>query len=80
MLIVSEIYAAGEEPIAGVSGEALAEADPGARPPGRDVRGRARAARRGGAGARRYRAIIVITLGAGDITAVGPELLERLRG
>ena len=79
VLIVSEIYAAGEERIAGVSGEALAEA----------IRGHGHkdvtfvAERAQLAAAARERALpgdLVITLGAGDITAVGPELLERLRG
>jgi UDP-N-acetylmuramate--alanine ligase len=79
VLIVSEIYAAGEERIAGVSGEALAEA----------IRGHGHkdvtfvAERAQLAAAARGRVLpgdIVITLGAGDITAVGPELLERLRG
>ena len=79
VLIVSEIYAAGEERIAGVSGEALVEA----------IRGHGHkdvtfvAERAQLAAAARERAQegdLVITLGAGDITAVGPELLERLRG
>jgi UDP-N-acetylmuramate--alanine ligase len=79
VLIVSEIYAAGEERIAGVSGEALAEA----------IRGHGHkdvtfvGERAQLAAAARERALpgdLVITLGAGDITAVGPELLERLRG
>jgi UDP-N-acetylmuramate--alanine ligase len=77
VLLLSEIYAAGEEPIPGISGERLAEE---IRAFGhRDVtfvgdRGRlARAARE-----RVREGDLVITLGAGDITAVGPELLGML--
>ena len=79
VLILSEIYAAGEEPLPGVSGERLAEE---IRAYGhRDVtfvpeRGRLAAAAR----ERVERGDLVITLGAGDITAVGPELLGMLAG
>jgi UDP-N-acetylmuramate--alanine ligase len=79
VLLLTEIYAASEEPIPGVSGAVLAEA---IRACGhRDVTfvperaGLAAAAR-----ARVRPGDIVLTLGAGDITAVGPELLRLLGG
>ena len=49
VLFVTGIYAAGEEPIPGVTGEALAEADPRPRAPRRDLRGEARGRCRGAA-------------------------------
>ncbi len=76
-LLLTDIYAAGEEPIAGATSEALAEA---IRACGhRDVTlvprpDLARVARD-----RVRSGDLVLTLGAGDITAVGPELLELLR-
>ncbi|HZZ83843.1 MAG TPA: UDP-N-acetylmuramate--L-alanine ligase [Anaeromyxobacteraceae bacterium] len=77
VLLLSEVYAAGEEPIPGVSGEKLAEA---IRAWGhKDVTfvperaGLAEAAR-----ARVKSGDLVLTLGAGDVTAVGPELLKLL--
>jgi len=78
VLLLSEVYAAGEEPIPGATGAALCEA---IRACGhRDVtlvpeRGRLAAAAR-----ERVRpGDIVLTLGAGDITQAGPELLALLR-
>lgn len=77
VLMLCEVYPAGEDPIAGATGECLAEA---IRSCGhRDVtfvpdrRLLAQAARQ-----RIREGDLVITLGAGDITAVGPELLEAL--
>ncbi|MCU0621364.1 MAG: UDP-N-acetylmuramate--L-alanine ligase [Gemmatimonadales bacterium] len=78
LAVVTEIYAARERPVAGVSGRAVADA----------------AARAGGAVAfvaerdalaRELATMVrpgdvVFTLGAGDITRVGPELLSRLGG
>ncbi len=77
LLILSEIYAAGEERIPGISGEALAEAIRGHGH--KDVtfvaeRGQLAATARD----RVREGDLVITLGAGDITGVGPELLEML--
>jgi UDP-N-acetylmuramate--alanine ligase len=78
VLLVSEIYPAGEDPIPGVGGAALAEAVRGAGH--RDVTfvperaALARAARE-----RARPGDIVLTLGAGDVTSVGPELLALLR-
>ncbi len=79
VLLLSEIYAAGEEAIPGVSGEKLADA---VRAHGhRDVTFVAERSRLAVAARERVReGDIVITLGAGDITAVGPELLGMLGG
>jgi UDP-N-acetylmuramate--alanine ligase len=76
-LVLSEIYAAGEEPLPGISGEALAEA---IRAHGhRDVTFVGERARLARATREKVRpGDIVITLGAGDVTNVGPELLAML--
>jgi len=77
VLVLADVYAAGEEPIPGVSGAALAEA---VRACGhRDVvfvPERAELAR--AARARLRPGDIVLTLGAGDVTQVGPEILALL--
>jgi UDP-N-acetylmuramate--alanine ligase len=78
VLLLSDIYAASEEPIPGVSPEALVEAirARGHRDahyvPRAELAARARAVVKPGD--------IVITLGAGDVTNVGPELLQLLEG
>lgn len=76
LVIVTEVYAAREQPIAGVSGRQVAEAASGAganasfEPVRADV------------GRRVYEALkpgdVVLTLGAGDITRVGAELVRWL--
>ncbi len=77
VLLLTDVYAAGEAPIAGATSEALAEA---VRAHGhRDVTWvgpRAEVAR--SIAARLQPGDVVITLGAGDITRVGPELLSLL--
>jgi UDP-N-acetylmuramate--alanine ligase len=77
VLLLTEIYAASEDPIPGVTGQALAEA---VRARGhRDVTfvpERARLAE--AARARVRKGDLVLTLGAGDITNAGPELLALL--
>ena len=77
-VVVTEIYAAREDPIAGVSGSAVARAARRAGAPVEWVPDR-------GALADALVAIVrpgdvVLTLGAGDITHVGRELLERFGG
>jgi UDP-N-acetylmuramate--alanine ligase len=77
LVIVSEIYAAREKPVAGVSGSQVARAakEAGAQPLFEPVR------------AKLGRSVldalapgdVVLTLGAGDITKVGRELAEWLR-
>jgi UDP-N-acetylmuramate--alanine ligase len=77
VLFVTSVYAAGEERIPGATGEALAEA---IRAHGhRDVTYVDKRADLAAAVAPRLReGDIVLTLGAGDITQVGPELLALL--
>ena len=75
-MFVTEVYAAREQPIAGVSGRRVAEA---ARRAGADARFEpARAA----VGRQVFESLqpgdVVLTLGAGDITRVGPELVQWL--
>ncbi|MFL5354420.1 UDP-N-acetylmuramate--L-alanine ligase [Archangium sp.] len=78
VVFVTSVYAAGEEPIPGATGDALAEA---VRVHGhRDVtfvEKRADIART--LLPRLHEGDIVLTLGAGDITQVGPELVELLK-
>jgi len=77
VLFLTDIYAASEDAIPGVSGEALADA---VRACGhRDVSFVARASLAARARERVRDGDIVLTLGAGDITQVGPELLALLR-
>lgn len=77
-VVVTDVYGAGEEPVPGVSGKLVADAvcrafpgRPVAYLPHRDelVSYLAATSRPGDA---------VLTLGAGDVTAVGEELLERI--
>jgi UDP-N-acetylmuramate--alanine ligase len=76
VVIVTEIYAAREQPIAGVTGRRVAEA---ARAAGADVRFEGT---RADVGRRVFETLrpgdVVLTLGAGDITRVGPELVRWL--
>jgi UDP-N-acetylmuramate--alanine ligase len=76
VLLLTDVYAAGEEPIPGVSAPGLVEAiracghkDAGYVP---------RAGLAAEARARVRPGDLVITLGAGDVTQVGPELLDLL--
>jgi UDP-N-acetylmuramate--alanine ligase len=77
VVVVSGIYAASEEPIPGVTGAALVEA---VRAHGhRDVTYVEKRAEVASALLPRLqRGDLVLTLGAGDITQVGPDLLELL--
>jgi UDP-N-acetylmuramate--alanine ligase len=76
VLLLTDIYAAGEDPIPGVSAAALADA---VRACGhRDVTLVPRADLARAARARVRAGDIVLTLGAGDVTQVGPELLALL--
>ena len=79
LIVLTDVYGAGEPPIPGVTGkllvEALAEVAPGKRvvylPHRAELAGfLAREVRPGD---------LVLTLGAGDVTMVGEETLERLR-
>ena len=76
VLLLTDIYAAGEEPIPGASAAALADA---IRACGhRDVTLVPRAELARAARGRVRPGDIVLTLGAGDITQAGPELLGLL--
>jgi UDP-N-acetylmuramate--alanine ligase len=77
VLLVSEIYPAGEEPIPGVSGAALCQAiRAGGHRDATFVPSRAALAR---AARERLRpGDLLLTLGAGDVTQVGPEILALL--
>ena len=76
LVVVTEVYAAREQPMAGVSGRQVAEA---ARRAGADARFEPT---RADVGRRVYEVLapgdVVLTLGAGDITRVGPELVRWL--
>jgi UDP-N-acetylmuramate--alanine ligase len=76
-LVLTEIYAAGEDPIAGVSGARLHEAVKACGH--RDASFADRAELAGKLRERVRQGDLVITLGAGDITHVGEELLELLK-
>lgn len=79
VLVITNIYAAGEEPIPGVSAAALVDAI--ASHGHRDVTLVERRADIAAVLAPRLReGDIVITLGAGDITQTGPEILQLLGG
>jgi UDP-N-acetylmuramate--alanine ligase len=76
VVLLTDIYAAGEDPIPGATAAHLAEA---IRACGhRDVSLVPRAELAGAARARVQPGDLVLTLGAGDVTAVGPELLALL--
>jgi UDP-N-acetylmuramate--alanine ligase len=76
VVLVTEIYAAREQPVEGVSGRQVAEA---ARRAGADARFEPT---RADVGRRVFESLapgdVVLTLGAGDITRVGPELVRWL--
>ena len=77
VLVLTDVYAAGEEPIPGASADALAAA---IRACGhRDVTLAPRPELARAARARVRPGDLVLTLGAGDVTNVGPELLGLLR-
>jgi len=76
VLLLTDVYAAGEDPIQGATADVLAEA---IRACGhRDVTLVRRAELARAARARVRPGDIVLTLGAGDVTQVGPELLGLL--
>jgi UDP-N-acetylmuramate--alanine ligase len=76
LVFVTEIYAAREEPMAGVSGQQVADA---AERAGADTRFQPSRADVGRAVYQELRpGDVVLTLGAGDITQVAPELVRWL--
>ncbi|HUR92988.1 MAG TPA: UDP-N-acetylmuramate--L-alanine ligase [Gemmatimonadales bacterium] len=76
LVVVTEVYAAREQPLEGVSGRQVVDA---ARRAGADARFEPS---RADVGRRVYEVLapgdVVLTLGAGDITRVGPELVRWL--
>lgn len=76
IVVVTDVYAARESPVAGVTGKLVADAAAGGRslvyyvPERADLTGRVASLLEPGD--------VVITLGAGDVTRVGPELLQSL--
>jgi UDP-N-acetylmuramate--alanine ligase len=76
VVLVTDVYAAGEEPIEGFDGRRLAEAIHACGH--RDVRYVARGELVAQAAALAKEGDLVLTLGAGDITKAGPELLAAL--
>jgi UDP-N-acetylmuramate--alanine ligase len=76
--VVTEVYGAREQPLPGVSGRAVAAAAERAGAETVWVPGRQGVAREVFALVRA--GDVVLTLGAGDVTGVGPELLGLLRG
>jgi UDP-N-acetylmuramate--alanine ligase len=78
VVLVSSVYAAGEEPIPGATSEALVEAiEAHGHRDVTFVEKRTELART--VLPRLREGDLVLTLGAGDITQVGPELVELLR-
>jgi len=78
VLLLTDIYAAGEEPLPGVTPGALVDA---IRACGhKDATWVGRSGLAAAARARVRPGDLVLTLGAGDITAAGPELLGLLKG
>ena len=77
-VVVADVYPAGESPIPGIDGETLANAIR-ARTPERDVTFHDDFEALAGQLAATCRAgDLVLTLGAGSITRIGPQLVERL--
>jgi UDP-N-acetylmuramate--alanine ligase len=75
-VVVMDMYAAGEDPIPGVTGASVAAAVP--LPPGRVVFEPSWSAVAGLLAERARPGDVVLTLGAGDITMIGPEVLDVL--
>ncbi len=75
-VVVLDVYAAREDPEPGVTGALVADAVPGGR--ARFVPDRAEAVTAIAAAARP--GDVVLTMGAGDVTMLGPRLVEALRG
>jgi UDP-N-acetylmuramate--alanine ligase len=77
-VVVMEVYGAGEDPIPGATGVSIATAVP---LPRSQVRFEPSWSSVAGELARRAKpGDLVLTLGAGDVTMLGPEVLEALGG
>ena len=77
-VVVMEVYAAGEDPVPGATGATVAAAVP--LPPERVLFEPSWTAVPGRLAQRARPGDLVLTLGAGDVTAVGPEVLRLLAG
>ncbi|MCW2543883.1 MAG: murC [Frankiales bacterium] len=75
-VVVLDIYGAREDPVPGITGALIADAVPLDRDRVRFVADRAQAA--GTAAALAHDGDLVLTLGAGDVTELGPEILRLL--
>lgn len=76
IVVVTDVYAARESPVAGVTGRLVADAASGGRSLVHYVAERADLT--GRVASLLERGDVVLTLGAGDVTRVGPELLQSL--
>jgi len=77
-VVVMEVYAAGEDPVPGATGASVAAAVP--LPPEQVVFEPSWTAVPGRLADRADAGDLVLTLGAGDVTAIGPEVLRLLSG
>lgn len=75
-VLVLDVYPAREDPVPGVSGRLIADAVPGGRALFMPERASVPAAAAGLA----KPGDVVLTMGAGDVTALGPQILAALRG
>jgi UDP-N-acetylmuramate--alanine ligase len=75
-VVVMEVYSAGEHPIPGATGASIAAAVP--LPPGSVVHEPSWSSVAGRLAALARPGDLVMTLGAGDVTMIGPELLQLL--
>lgn len=78
IVVVTDVYAARESPMAGVTGELVADAAASGLAPVYYVPRRADLTSR--VSSLLEPGDVVLTLGAGDVTRVGPELLQGLAG
>lgn len=76
VVVVTDVYAAREEPVAGITGELVADAAASGLAPVHYVPRRSDLTSR--VSSLLEDGDVVLTLGAGDVTRVGPELLQSL--
>jgi UDP-N-acetylmuramate--alanine ligase len=77
-VVVMEVFGAREDPVPGVTGALVADAVP--LPAGRVVFEPSWSAAAPALAGRARPGDVVVTMGAGDVSMVGPEVLEVLRG
>jgi UDP-N-acetylmuramate--alanine ligase len=76
-VVVMDVYGAREDPVPGITGAMVADAVP--LPPGRVLFEPSWSAAAPALAARARPGDLVVTMGAGDVSMVGPEVLEALR-